>query len=320
MWYEVIIYVLLLALGFVLLAKGSDFFVDGSASIANKAKIPQLVIGLTIVAMGTSAPEAAVSISSALAGSAEISVGNVVGSNILNVLIILGISATLVPLAVRKVSQILDIPMVLLATVVLFVLGLFGSINFVGGIILLLIFVGYLAILFVNALKAKKANGGVIAPEDEVEIKDMPVWKSILFAVLGLAMIILGSNATVDSATWLAKFIGVSDRFIGLTVVALGTSLPELFTSVTAARKGNADIAVGNILGSNIFNILFVLGITSLIIPVPFESKFFIDTAIAFVAALFILLVSLKSKKIARWSGITMLVAYAGYFVYLLLV
>ena len=317
MWYEILLYVLLLALGFVLLSKGADVFVDGSASVATKAGIPQLVIGLTIVAMGTSAPEAAVSISSAIAGSAEIAVGNVVGSNILNVLIILGLSATIVPLAVRKISLILDIPMVLLATVVLFVLGLFGSINFIGGIILLLIFIGYMAILFINAKKPKKPGE---LEEEDAPIKVMPVWKSIIFIVLGLGMIVLGSDVTVDSATALARIFGVSERFIALTIVALGTSLPELFTSVNAAIKGNADIAVGNILGSCIFNILFILGLTSLIIPVPFESKFLIDTIVAFVAVLLILLFSLKSKKLARWAGIVMLVAYAGYFVYLLLV
>ena len=317
MWYEILLYVLLLALGFVLLSKGADVFVDGSASVATKAGIPQLVIGLTIVAMGTSAPEAAVSISSAIAGSAEIAVGNVVGSNILNVLIILGLSATIVPLAVRKISLVLDIPMVLLATVVLFILGLFGSINFIGGIILLLIFIGYMAILFINAKKPKKPGE---LEEEDAPIKVMPVWKSIIFIVLGLGMIVLGSDVTVDSATALARIFGVSERFIALTIVALGTSLPELFTSVNAAIKGNADIAVGNILGSNIFNILFILGLTSLIIPVPFESKFLIDTIVAFVAVLLILLFSLKSKKLARWAGIVMLVAYAGYFVYLLLV
>ncbi len=316
MWYEILLYVLLLALGFVLLSKGADVFVDGSASVAIKAGIPQLVIGLTIVAMGTSAPEAAVSISSGFAGSADIAVGNVVGSNILNVLIILGLSATIVPLTVRKISHILDIPMVLLATAVLFVIGLFGFINFIGGIILLILFAGYLAILFINAKRAKKAG----QLEEDAPIKVMPVWKSIIFIVLGLAMIVFGSDVTVDSATYLARTFGVSERFIALTIVALGTSLPELFTSVNAAIKGNADIAVGNILGSNIFNILFVLGLTSLIIPVPFESKFLIDTVIAFVAALLILLFSIKSKKLARWAGITMLVSYAGYFVYLLLI
>ncbi len=317
MWYEVLLYILLLALGFVLLSKGSDVFVDGSASVATKAGIPQLVIGLTIVAMGTSAPEAAVSISSAIAGSAEIAVGNVVGSNILNVLIILGLTATIVPLAVRKVSHILDIPMVLLATATMFVIGLFGFVNFIGGIIMLLLFVGYMAILFINAKKPKKQGE---MEEEEAPIKIMPIWKSIIFIVLGLAMIVFGSNVTVDSATSLARIFGVSERFIALTIVALGTSLPELFTSVTAAIKGNADIAVGNILGSNIFNILFILGITSIIIPVPFESKFLIDTAVSFASVLFIFLVSLKSKKIARWAGITMLTLYAGYFVYLILV
>ena len=316
MWYEILLYVLLLALGFVLLSKGADLFVDGSASVATKAKIPQLVIGLTIVAMGTSAPEAAVSISSAIMGSADISVGNVVGSNILNVLIILGLSATIAPLAVRKISQILDVPMVLLSTAILFVLGLFGSINFIGGIILLVVFVGYMAILFINANRAKKK--GLL--QENAQIKVMPVFKSVVFIVLGLAMIVFGSDVTVDSATALARFFGVSERFIALTVVALGTSLPELFTSATASIKGNADIAVGNILGSCIFNVLFVLGLTSLIIPVPFESKFLVDTVVAFVAVALVLVFSLKSKKLARWAGITMLVAYAGYFVYLLLI
>lgn len=319
MWYEVLIYLLLLALGFVLLSKGSDLFVDGSASVATKAGIPQLVIGLTIVALGTSAPEAAVSISSAIAGSTDISVGNVVGSNILNVFIILGLSATFVPLTVRKDSHVLDLPITLLATAAMFVLGLFGSINFIGGIILLLIFIGYMAILFVNAFKKKKANG-IVEAEEKEEVKTLPVAKSVIFIVLGLAMIVFGSTVTVDSATAIAKIFGVSERFIALTIVALGTSLPELFTSVTAARKGNVDIAVGNILGSNVFNILFILGITSLITPIPFESKFLIDTAISFASVLFILLVSLKNKKIARWAGISLLVAYAGYFVYLLLV
>lgn len=316
MWYEILLYVLLLALGFVLLSKGADLFVDGSASVATKAKIPQLVIGLTIVAMGTSAPEAAVSISSAIMGSADISVGNVVGSNILNVLIILGLSATIAPLVVRKISQILDVPMVLLSTAILFVLGLFGSINFIGGIILLVVFVGYMAILFINANRAKKK--GLL--QENAQIKVMPVFKSVVFIVLGLAMIVFGSDVTVDSATALARFFGVSERFIALTVVALGTSLPELFTSATASIKGNADIAVGNILGSCIFNVLFVLGLTSLIIPVPFESKFLVDTVVAFVAGALVLVFSLKSKKLARWAGITMLVAYAGYFVYLLLI
>jgi cation:H+ antiporter len=174
-----------------------------------------------------------------------------------------------------------------------------------------------MAILFINAKKPKKPGEH---EEEDAPIKVMPVWKSIIFIVLGLGMIVLGSDVTVDSATALARIFGVSERFIALTIVALGTSLPELFTSVNAAIKGNADIAVGNILGSCIFNILFILGLTSLIIPVPFESKFLIDTIVAFVAVLLILLFSLKSKKLARWAGIVMLVAYAGYFVYLLLV
>ena len=303
--------ILFLALGFVFLAKGADFFVDGASSIAKRFKIPQLVIGLTIVAMGTSMPEAAVSIKAAISGNADISIGNVVGSNILNILIILGVSSVIFPLIVKKSTLKVDIPIVIGATGVLFVLGLLGKVYFWGGLIMLLGFGLYLTYLFIGAKKNKD--------EDETEIKDMPIWKSIIFVILGIALIIFGSEFAVETATNLAKMAGWSDAFIGLTIVALGTSLPELFTSVMAAIKKNPDIAIGNVVGSNIFNILFILGITSLIIPINFAPSFLIDTAISLGCAVLLLVLSIKGGKLKRWGGAIMLISYGGYFAYLYL-
>jgi cation:H+ antiporter len=304
---------LLLALGFVLLVKGADWFVEGASGIADKFGIPQLVIGLTIVAMGTSAPETAVSITAALKGNAGIAVGNVVGSNILNVLIILGISSVITSIAVAKTTVRYEIPIMLAITLLMLVFGANGgTICLWEGIVLLLCFAGYLAYMFVMVKKGEMQA-------EEVETGKKPLWKMILGAVVGLGLIILGSDVTVDAATALAKIFGMSEKFIGLTVVALGTSLPELFTSVIAAKKGKADIAIGNIVGSNIFNILFVLGTSSLIIPIIFEMSFVIDCLVAFAAGLVLWLCVFRKKKLGRLDGIIMLVCYAAYFVYLLL-
>ncbi len=311
MW-EIVKNVLLLALGFVMLAKGADWFVDGASGVATKLKIPQIVIGLTIVAMGTSAPEAAVSISSALKGNVDVAIGNVVGSNILNILIILGISSIITALAVGNSTIKIDIPVMLGASALLFLLGLDGAISLVDGLLFLVSFVAYLAYLFIIERKKK---------HDELEIvKPSPLWKSLIFMVVGLVIIILGSNFSVDSATFLARKMGVSEKFIGLTVIALGTSLPELFTSVSAALKNNADIAIGNIVGSNIFNILFVLGLTSIIKPVPFVASFRVDALVSILAGIILWLSCVFSNKVGRIVGILMLICYAGYFVYLIAV
>ena len=305
----ILIQILLLALGFTMLIKGADWFVDGASGIATKFGIPQLVIGLTIVAMGTSAPEAAVSISAAIGGSADITIGNIVGSNILNIFIILGISAVITTLAVASSTIKYETPFMILVTVLLLVLGLDGTIGLIDGIILIIAFIAYLTYLFIMAKNNK---------EEQPEAKQMAIWKAILLTIIGLALIILGSNVTVDAATAIAKAFGVSERFIGLTIVALGTSLPELFTSVSAARKHNADIAIGNIVGSNIFNILFVVGISSIIVPVPFASNFIFDTIVAVVAAALLLVCCLKTKSLKRPAGILMLICYAAYFVMIL--
>ena len=305
---EILLQVLLLAVGFVLLIKGADWFVDGSSGIATKFGIPQLVIGLTIVAMGTSAPEAAVSISAALKGNADITIGNIVGSNILNILIILGLSSVIIPIAVAKSTIKIETPFMIAITVVMLLLGLDAEISLIDGIIFLVLFALYLAYLFWMAKKDKNKDS------DEGPTKNMSIAKAIIFAVIGLVMIVLGSNVTVDAATAIAKAVGLSERFIGLTIVALGTSLPELFTSVTAARKGNADIAIGNIVGSNIFNILFVIGLSALIIPVPFAANFIFDSIIAIAAGVMLLLCCLWTKSLKRWAGIVMLLSYAAYF------
>ncbi len=305
---EILIQILLLVVGFVLLIKGADWFVDGSSGIATKFGIPQLVIGLTIVAMGTSAPEAAVSISAALKGNADITIGNIVGSNILNILIILGLSSVIVPIAVAPSTIKIETPFMIVITGVMLLLGLDAEISLLDGVIFLVLFAAYLAYLFWMAKKDKDK-------ESEGEgSKNISILKAIIFAVIGLAMIVLGSNVTVDAATAIAKAVGLSERFIGLTIVALGTSLPELFTSVTAARKGNADIAIGNIVGSNIFNILFVVGLSALIVPVPFAANFIFDSIVAIAASVMLLLCCLWTKSLKRWAGVVMILSYAAYF------
>lgn len=313
---DIFIQILLLVLGFAMLIKGADWFVDGAAGIAKRFGIPSLVIGLTIVAMGTSAPEAAISISAAFKGSADIAVGNVIGSNIMNVLIILGLTAIITPLAVQKSTIKYEIPFMILITVVFGLLGLFDNvIGFLDGIILWVLFIVYLAYLFVMAKKGKSEQ------EDNVDIpgqRRLP--RLIIFGLIGVALVIFGSNITVDAATNIARTFGMSERFIGLTIVALGTSLPELVTSVTAGLKKNADIAIGNIVGSNIFNILFVIGTSSLITSVVYQPQFLLDTVVCVATAVLLLLCLLnKDKKLKRWAGILMLLCYAGYFAYIIM-
>ena len=302
--------ILLLAVGFVMLIKGADWFVEGAAGIAAKFGIPQLVIGLTIVAMGTSAPEAAVSITAAFKGTADITVGNIVGSNILNILIILGVTALLTSVAVQQSTIRYEIPYVGVVTIALLIMGMTGGVvGRVEGTILWIMFILYLVYLFFMAKNGKA---------DEEEAEDAPIWKLLLLIVIGGALIIIGADVSVDAATELARAIGLSERFIGLTIVALGTSLPELCTSVVAAKKGKADLAIGNIVGSNIFNILFVIGTTALIIPVTFQSGFIIDTLVALGAAVLLWICVYPKKKLTWPGGIVMLVAYAGYLAYLM--
>jgi cation:H+ antiporter len=282
-----VLQLLLLLIGFIMLAKGADWFVDGCSGIAKRLGIPQIVIGLTIVAMGTSIPEAAVSITAALKGNAEISVGNILGSNILNVLIILGLTSAIVPLAIKKMTFFIEIPFMIAITFVFMAMGKTNAcISRMEGIWLWIFFILYLGYLFYLSKKEK---------ENELTV-DKPIWQLFAGIFVGISVVVGGSNITVNAATELAKMIGLSERFIGLTIVAFGTSLPELVTSVTAARKGNADIAIGNIVGSNIFNILFVIGSSALIMPVMYDSHFLFDGFIAVISGVALWLLVFKKR------------------------
>lgn len=308
---HILLHVLLLVVGFSMLVKGADWFVDGAAGIAERFGLSHLVIGLTIVAMGTSAPEAAVSLTAALHGNAGITIGNVVGSNILNILVILGIAAVITPIAVARSTIKIEIPFMILVTIALMIMGATGNvITFAEGAILWLLFVAYLLYL----LRMAKTNKEEITSE----LKQQSIWKMILFTVIGMVLIIWGSDITVKAATSIAQTLGMSQRFIGLTIVALGTSLPELVTSIAAARKGEADIAIGNIVGSNIFNILFVVGTTALITPVAFEAGFILDTLICVMTGLVLWLFVFQKKKLSFSSGAIMLAGYTAYFVHLI--
>lgn len=268
------------------------------------------MIGLTIVAMGTSMPEAAVSITSAMNGSAGITIGNVVGSNILNILIILGITAVITNVGIQKTTFCYEIPFMIGITVLLMIFGITDSVlTFKEGVIFWLLFLVFLGYLFVIARKGEA--------QEEGETKDIPVWKCLLLIAIGGVLVVKGSDLAVEGASAIARYFGISERFIGLTIVALGTSLPELVTSVTAARKGNAGIAIGNIVGSNIFNILFVAGTTALICDVPFEEKFIVDTAVAVFSGVLLWVGTIRHKELRKPCGIMMLLCYGAYFAYL---
>lgn len=303
---------LLVIVGFLFLMKGADVFVDASAKIALKFHVPQIVIGLTIVAFGTSLPEAAVSLTAAVKGTDGIAIGNVVGSNILNVLLILGVASLFSTLHIQKTTVKYEMPLLIAVSVILGLLGMNGNqLGRIDGVILWLIFIGF----FVYLIFLSKTQEN--EEEEELTEKDtMP--RLLLFVVVGIVCIVLGSNLAVSGATGIAKIIGISDRIIGLTIVALGTSLPELVTSVVASKKGKADIAVGNIIGSNLFNVLFVLGTVSLIHPIPFVPEFYFDTIVCILAVVLLFLLTVRKKELDRKSGIVLLVCEAVYFIHLL--
>ncbi len=320
---HIVLPVLLLVVGFAALIKGADFFVDGSCAIAKRLRIPDIVVGLTIVAMGTSAPELAVSVSAAIGGSSDIAIGNVVGSNILNILIILGLSALILPLCVDRSMFKRDIPVLLLTAVLLPALMLLGgrdadgrfTLGRISGAILVVLFIGYIALTVRQALAYRRANP---APEGESEhTAVMPWWKCALFTLGGGVLIVVGGNISVDAATDIARELHIGEDVIGLTIVALGTSLPELMTSVVAARKGNSDIALGNIVGSNIFNVLFILGTSMLIRPMGAEMFNLVDQLVLLVVSAYLAVTAFTGKKLSRIEGASYLVLYAGYMVYL---
>jgi cation:H+ antiporter len=311
--FKVIGYILLLVAGFVLLVKGADVFVDGASKIAVKCNIPQMVVGLTIVALGTSAPEAAVSIKAAFAGVADMTVGNVVGSNILNILLILGMAVLFAPLPIKKNTLRIDIPIVVVVTLAMFFLGYFdGRLSRFDGVIMYIMLIAFITYLIVTAKKGGSDDDSIVLTEKD------KTWRLILFILLGAALIVAGSELTVRSASFIAGQFGMSDRLISLTIVAFGTSLPELVTSCVAAKKGQADIAIGNIVGSNILNILFVAGTTMLISPVAFNKEFLMDSMVAVLAAVILFACCVKDKRLSRKEGIFMLIVYAVYFAYIM--
>lgn len=303
--------IILLVLGFVLLVKGADYFVDGASALATRMCIPPIVIGLTIVAMGTSAPEAAVSISSAFHGSNAIAIGNVLGSNIANIFLILGCASMITQLTVQKNTLLFEIPFIGLITILLCWMGAqYGVISHCGAGLLLALFSVFLAYLFFMSrgtscdIDCRSNIGG---------------GRIFVYIVLGIIALVVGGNLTVESACSIARYIGVSERIIGLTIVAIGTSLPELVTSIIAAAKGESDIAIGNIVGSNIFNILFVLGIAGIILPIPFNPEFLFDGVIALLAIILLLMLAGPRKCLGRISGGLFVLIYIVYIVYLIL-
>lgn len=313
---QIIFSVLFLIIGFWALIKGADIFVDAASQIAARLKVPLIVIGLTIVAFGTSAPEAAISITAAFQNNAGIAVGNVLGSNIMNILLILGISALICRLPVKKTTFLYEIPFVAAITLIMLLLGVLGnSIDLFDGIIFALLFGGFMIYL----IRLSKSGDDSFS-DDLPEIdSNASLLKMIVFIIIGLVMVVLGSDFTVGGAVEIAKIINLDSRIIGLTVVAFGTSLPELVTCIQAAKKNKTDIAIGNIIGSNIFNILFVVGLSAIVSPAPidFEASFIIDSTAAAASAIILWLLTLKNRKIGKIGGAVMLVIYAGYFGYL---
>lgn len=301
---------LLLLIGFVLLIKGADFFVDGSSSLARIMKVPSVIIGLTIVAMGTSAPEASVSVNAALAGSNDIAISNVIGSNLFNGLVVVGVCAFMAGFKTNPEILKRDMPLNIIVTAILCIMLLDRHINHIEGIILLISMAVYIAVMVISALKNRETA-------DECKILSLP--KSLIFIIGGLIAVIFGGTLVVDNACLIAKDFGVSENFIGLTIIAIGTSLPELVTSITATRKGDSELALGNAIGSNLFNILFILGMSATICPLNVLSESIIDCIILLVSAVILYVFARTKKTMNRWEGIVCVFLYVGYTAYLLI-
>ena len=301
---------LLLLIGFVLLIKGADFFVAGSSSLARIMKVPSVIIGLTIVAMGTSAPEASVSVNAALAGSNDIAISNVIGSNLFNGLVVVGVCAFMAGFKTNPEILKRDMPLNIIVTAILCIMLLDRHINHIEGIILLISMAVYIAVMVISALKNRETA-------DECKILSLP--KSLIFIIGGLIAVIFGGTLVVDNACLIAKDFGVSENFIGLTIIAIGTSLPELVTSITATRKGDSGLALGNAIGSNLFNILFILGMSATICPLNVLSESIIDCIILLVSAVILYVFARTKKTMNRWEGIVCVFLYVGYTAYLLI-
>ena len=305
----------LLVIGFVFLVKGADFFVEGSSSVAKRFNVPSLIIGLTIVAMGTSLPETAVSVTASLVDNNALAVSNAVGSNIFNLMVVIGFCAVMTPVAVDKQTLKRDFPFSVLCAVLLLALGFIGmELGHVDGAILLVLFAVYIIVLVRIALKHKN-SGAAVEEEGEIKLLSMP--RSLIYIVLGGASIAVGGDMVVDSASRIAIDFGMSQPLVGLTIVSIGTSLPELVTSIVAARKNEVDMALGNAIGSNIFNFLMVLGIASAISPIAFITENIIDIIILIVFSIVVWIMAWTKTKLNKGEGLIMLALYIAYAVYI---
>lgn len=325
--------IIILIVGFVLLIKGADFFVEGSSAVAKRLRIPSMIIGMTIVAMGTSLPECAVSVTASLTGNNTLAISNAIGSNIFNLLVVCGVCSLFVPLAVQKSTLQKEFPLSIFCAGLLLLLGYLGmTLGHIDGIILIIIFAGYLLWMIQSARNARNqtfadedsdtAGSKTSLSTEEIEqvasnINLLPAWKCIIFILGGMIAIKYGGDFVVNGASAIASSLGLSQTLIGLTIIAMGTSLPELVTSIVAAKKDEVDMAVGNVIGSNIFNILLVLGVASAISPVGFIMENMIDIAFLILISVITLVFAWTSKEINRKEGIIMLLLYAVYMVYI---
>lgn len=310
----------ILVLGFVMLTKGADFFVEGAAAVAGKMRVPAFIIGMTIVAMGTSAPECAVSVTAALKNNNQLAVSNAVGSNIFNLMVVCGACALVMPLAVQTSILKKEFPFSVFVAVLLLAVGAAGmAIGRMDGILLLAVFAAFLFWMVHSAIKAREqqADGQAGQEENQEQKHELSVLRCVIYIAGGLAAIVLGGDWVVDGASVIAESFGMSQNLIGLTVVAFGTSLPELVTSFAAARKHQADMALGNVIGSNIFNILLILGLAAAISPMTFNMENVIDTVVLIVMSIEVYFFCRKDHDIRRSEGICMLIEYAAYMVYI---
>lgn len=306
MWAQV----LLLIFGIVVVLKSADWLTNGAVGLATKLGISQIVIGLTIVAIGTSMPEFFVSIVSAIKETPDLAVGNIVGSNIFNVLLIAGVAATVAPIAIQRATVRRDIPIAIVASIMLTFMMLDDNISRIDALIL---FAAFIAFIWITLRNSKNDANEKDASTEKV----IPTWKSVLFIIFGLVGLVLGSNIFVDNASSLAHGWGISDAVIGLTIVAGGTSLPELATSAVAARKGDSGIAIGNVLGSNVFNILMILGLTGIISPMHIQNITYIDMAVMVISMVLFWLFSFTKLRVERWEGCVLIACFLGYITWL---
>lgn len=326
--------IIILIIGFVLLIKGADFFVEGSSAVAKRLRIPSMIIGMTIVAMGTSLPECAVSVTASIAGNNTLAISNAIGSNIFNLLVVCGVCTLFVPLTVQKSTLQKEFPLSIICAGLLLILGYLGmTLGRVDGLFLLIIFAAYLLWMIQSVKKARQQSlsdnsnpgstvSGTTLSDEEIEqvtsnINLLPVWKCIVYIAGGMIAIKYGGDFVVDGASTIASSLGLSPTLIGLTIIAMGTSLPELVTSIVAAKKDEVDMALGNVIGSNIFNILLVLGVAAVISPVGFIMENMIDIVFLIIVSCITLVFAWTSKQLNRKEGIAMLVIYAAYMVYI---